>query len=291
MIVRTSSRARPAARLSSSLPGGIYPLNRKEDYAPLCRVRNSALVSAVRHARAALWLQGPACEPGNAATAEAREGVAVRFPQMAGQNDSGLSAIQRASALTNPERAAVCAQTSLLTLPGASAPGAFPPFGQRPRDAALSAAAWKADTHREWPREPFGHINQSRKLEPHQSPPTLRGLGKTSSRSSVRPALDPSQAKEPVAIQPGEHYPFPHPAGGSSRPPAWRFAGRSCSAVSAEEATSRSGWKPRANSGSGKTSCPQHEARPGCARPGAKPQCKTTGVTAGRDRQPFPGAA
>ena len=58
-------------------------------------------------------------------------------------------------------------------------------------------------------------------------------------------AATKSQAKEPVAIQPGEHRQYPRPAGGSSRRPASRFAGCRLVAVSTAEAMRRSGWKPR----------------------------------------------
>jgi len=135
---------------------------------------------------------------------------------------------------TNPGAAGYPRDCSSLELPGASAPCAFPPFGQRTRDAALSAEAWKADTLNALK----GAVSWVRAKRQY---PAI--WASTHSRSSDRPAFNPSQAKEPVAIQPYRARRLR--AGGSSRPPAWRFAGPSCSGVTAEEANGRSGWKPR----------------------------------------------
>ncbi len=152
---------------------------------------------------------------------------------------------------TNPLRAGVCAQTiparDLPQLPPASAGGAFLRFGPVLAAGTVSCVRERMlpeRMHRLAPA-PSADRRAMSAIGPSDHRALRRPLAHTICASPTTPALDISQAKEPVAIQPGEHHPFPRPAGGSSRPPAWRFAGRSCSAVTAEEAMSRSGWKPR----------------------------------------------
>ena len=77
-----------------------------------------------------------------------------------------------------------------------------------------------------------------------------------------------SQAKEPLAIHRTKGpETWGAPCGGSSRRPATRIAGPSCSGKTAAEALCRSGWKPRASPHSGGVSGRQSPAKavPGSA--------------------------
>jgi len=76
------------------------------------------------------------------------------------------------------------------------------------------------------------------RFEDHQKPANPLTAGKDRQPES--------RAKEPSAIQRKAPWIGPGGAGGSSRRPATRLAGGWRSAVTASEATSRSGWKPRA---------------------------------------------
>ena len=129
-----------------------------------------------------------------------------------------------------------------------------------------SAAAWKADTRqacrggtypatRSSNRPLFCSSHAGREIDrvvttcravggkPGTYPVARRGL-RVRSSLFVYAFTQGSRAKEPVAI-PGHAHEIRCP-GGSSRPSAWRFADRSCPAETAAEATSRSGWEPRA---------------------------------------------
>lgn len=208
-----------------------------------------------RHACVHAGGEAPAIgQPGKVAPVDDRGAAEAHLGQ--GQSAQAGAAPRARLSLSSgwvptPWRAGACAPSSLLATSPAAFPraaGAFQPLSGSPcaplvrlaqhspvRDVRTVTAGFRFETG---VGQDFPSAASQRCSDGERPTAASRMLeGKFG-------ALYLPQAKEPVAIQP--YQADGARAGGSSRHSAMRFADRRCSADTAAEATSRSGWKPRA---------------------------------------------